>query len=168
MCSLVEIGEEISSVICPLVVTKLKLDMHPVNKHIPIIIAVLFLSIDCFCQTTIKTLDKSFACDSNLVFLVVEDMPDYFGGEEKLKLVLQEKLKFEKSVKGTAYVQFIVDCNGKAVGHFLLLGFNDEVDSKVLEEVSKIQNWKVGKHRGKAVDCIYTVVCKFKKGRMVL
>lgn len=133
-----------------------------------LVVLVMVSGCDSFGQGGYKTADRSLACDSNVVFAVIEDMPDYVGGVDKLKLELQKRLKFEKSVKGTVYIQLIVDCNGKAVGHVVMKGLSKEIDNRVLEEVSKIQNWKVGTHLSKAVDCFYTFSIKLKKGKVVL
>jgi periplasmic protein TonB len=99
-------------------------------------------------------------------YLVVEQMPDFPGGEGELYKYLQEHIKFpamarESGITGTVYVRFIVDKNGKISNVSLLRGVGGGCDEEAIRVVKCMPDWKPGKQNGIAVPVYYTLPVKF-------
>src|SRR6185436_20886720 len=65
--------------------------------------------------------------ESGPVFTIVEDMPDFPGGEDAMKKFLAENIKYpdeavRNNVQGTVYVSFVVQQDGKIVDTKVLRG----------------------------------------------
>lgn len=90
------------------------------------------------------------------VFIVVEDMPSFPGGEEERLKYLQNNLKVPAIVKdarvnGTAHIGFIIDEEGNVTEVKLLKGVNPHFDKEALRVVNQMPKWIPGRQRGKEV-----------------
>ncbi len=100
------------------------------------------------------------------VFVVVEDMPSYKGGNnlffEKLKkLVKQEKVK-DSNLSGVVNVQFRVNVNGKIENIRARNRTGNQEANIAVSLVSLLGDWKPGIQRGKPVQCYVSVPVEFK------
>ena len=98
--------------------------------------------------------------------LVVEQMPDFPGGEGELYKYLQEHIKFppmarESGITGTVYVRFIVDKKGKISNVTLLRGIGGGCDEEALRVVRGMPDWKPGRQNGIPVPVYFTLPVKF-------
>jgi len=99
------------------------------------------------------------------VFFVVEDMPEYPGGQVELALMvqkMQKKLVSVKKVKGTAKVAFTVDTKGKVTDIKVVEKDNDGAAKGAYIIAKEMKDWKPGKQRGKAVPVKYLLPVEFK------
>jgi periplasmic protein TonB len=99
-------------------------------------------------------------------FLVVEQMPDFPGGEQALYKYLQENIKFppmarESGITGTVYVRFVVDKKGKISNVTLLRGIGGGCDEEAIRVVQNMPNWNAGKQNGIPVPVYFTLPVKF-------
>jgi periplasmic protein TonB len=99
-------------------------------------------------------------------FLVVEQMPDFPGGEKALYEYLQKNIKFppmarESGITGTVYVRFIVDKKGKISNVALLRGIGGGCDEEAIRVVQKMPDWNPGKQNGMPVPVYFTLPVKF-------
>jgi protein TonB len=99
-------------------------------------------------------------------FLVVEQMPDFPGGEAELYKYLQANIKFpsmarDAGITGTVYVRFIVDKYGKISNVTLLRGIGGGCDQEALRVVKAMPDWKPGKQNGMPVPVYFTLPIKF-------
>ena len=113
-------------------------------------------------------LDRSEACDKDLVFMVVEQMPKYKEGIKQLEKDLNEVISFDKKIKDEFYLRCTINCEGKIFGFKERKSSKPEVAEKIKTELIKLQNWKAGKHRETSVDCFYSFKVKIKKGKIKL
>ncbi|MBN2272769.1 MAG: TonB family protein [Bacteroidales bacterium] len=110
---------------------------------------------------TLSEADISFPSEENrkeeeLVFVVVEDMPEYPGGMDAFRRFIADNIKLSEEISGTGikgkvYVQFTVDTDGSLTDVKILRGLDPSVDREVLRVVKLSPRWKPGKQRGKPV-----------------
>ena len=101
------------------------------------------------------------------VLSMVDEMPEYPGGQEALRTWLAENITYPEeakndSIQGIVYVTFIVDEQGKVTDSKLARGASPALDKEALRVVNAMPAWKPGKHKGKEVKVSYTVPISFK------
>lgn len=112
------------------------------------------------------TEDQQIVEETMEPFLVVEQMPDFPGGEGELYKYLQEHTKFpamarESGITGTVYIRFIVDKKGKISNVTLLRGIGGGCDEEAIRVVQTMPDWKPGKQNGMPVPVYFTLPVKF-------
>ncbi len=101
------------------------------------------------------------------VFFIVEEMPEFPGGELALKKFIGNSIKYpviaqENGIQGKVYVTFVVDKFGKTTKARVVRGVDPLLDKEALRVVSQLPIWKPGMQKGKAVNIAYTVPINFK------
>jgi protein TonB len=100
-------------------------------------------------------------------FVVVEDMPQYPGGEAAMYKWLGKNIKYpqvakENGIEGKVYVQFIIDEKGKVRDAKVVRGIGGGCDEEALRVVKEMPEWKPGKQRGKPVRVQFTIPIHFQ------
>lgn len=100
------------------------------------------------------------------VFFIVEDMPEFPGGDAALKKFLVEAVKYpviaqENGIQGKVYVTFVVDKDGSVTNAVIARGVDPSLDKEALRVVNSQPKWKPGKQRGKPVKVSFTVPISF-------
>lgn len=100
-------------------------------------------------------------------FVVVEDMPEFPGGEAAMYKWLGKNIKYpqvakENGIEGKVFVRFIVDGSGKVKESQVLRGIGGGCDEEALRVVNKMPAWKPGKQRGKPVNVQFTIPIHFQ------
>ncbi len=101
------------------------------------------------------------------VFLIVEKMPEFPGGEPALRKFIAENVKYpplaqENDISGKVYVRFVVTKTG-AVGEVQVVRSVDKLlDDEAVRVVKDLPNFKPGQQRGKPVSVWYTVPIDFQ------
>ncbi len=100
------------------------------------------------------------------VFFIVEDMPEFPGGEEALRKYIAQSVKYpviaqENGIQGRVYVSFVVNTKGKVTDVKIARGVDPNLDKEAIRVVNAMPEWKPGKQRGKAVKVSYTVPINF-------
>lgn len=101
------------------------------------------------------------------VFTIVEEMPQYPGGDEKRLKFLAENIQFpvaasESGIQGTVYVSFIVNTNGKIMDVKILRGIGGGCDEEAMRVVKQMPRWIPGKQNGKYVRVLYNMPIVFR------
>ena len=101
------------------------------------------------------------------VFFIVEEMPEFPGGEQALrefiaKTVVYPDAAVKKGIQGKVYVTFVVGTDGNVKNAKIARGVDPSLDAEALRVVGKMNGWKPGKQRGKVVNVSYTVPINFK------
>jgi protein TonB len=96
------------------------------------------------------------------IFRVVEQMPEFPGGEKEMYKWLAENIKYpqvarENGIEGKVYVEFVVDKTGKVGDVKILRGPGGGTNEEAERVVKKMPRWKAGKQRGKPVSVRYTI-----------
>lgn len=100
------------------------------------------------------------------VFFIVEEMPEFPGGELALRTYLAQSIKYpviaqENGVQGKVYVTFVVDKDGSISDATVARGVDPSLDQEALRVVNSLPKWKPGKQRGQPVRVSYTVPINF-------
>jgi protein TonB len=104
--------------------------------------------------------------ESAQVFFIVEDMPEFPGGEMALRAYIANAIKYpviaqENGIQGKVYVTFVVGRDGKVTNATIARGVDPSIDKEALRVVNSLPTWKPGKQRGKPVNVSYTVPINF-------
>ncbi|MBL7966694.1 MAG: M56 family metallopeptidase [Prolixibacteraceae bacterium] len=100
------------------------------------------------------------------VFSIVEQMPDFPGGELALRKHIAWSVKYpvsaqEKGVQGKVFVNFVVGKDG-SVGHAKIArGVDPALDAEALRVVNSLPKWNPGRNKGEVVAVSYTLPINF-------
>jgi len=102
-----------------------------------------------------------------VIFTVVEKMPEYPGGKEAMFKFIGSNVKYpsearKNGIHGTSYITYIVEKDGKVNDVRLLRGFDKDCDAEAMRVVKMMPNWKPGMQKGKAVRVQYNLPISFK------
>jgi protein TonB len=101
------------------------------------------------------------------VFVIVEDMPEFPGGELALRKWIADNVKYpviaaENGIQGKVYVTFVVGTDGKITNARVARGVDPSLDQEAIRVVNQLPKWKPGMQRGKPVRVSYTVPINFQ------
>jgi len=102
------------------------------------------------------------------IFDVVEEMPEFPGGMEKLYPYLSSKVKYprisvDNNSQGKALINFTVEKDGSLTDVKVIKSSADKFCNKeAIRVVEGMPKWTPGKQRGKLVRVSYTIPVKFK------
>ncbi|HPE75219.1 MAG TPA: M56 family metallopeptidase [Draconibacterium sp.] len=110
----------------------------------------------------LKTLDSD-----EQIFFIVEDMPEFPGGEMALRTYIANAVKYpvtaqEKGIQGKVYVTFVVGKDGFVKNTSIAKGVDPSLDSEALRVINNLPKWKPGIQKGVPVNVSYTVPINFK------
>jgi periplasmic protein TonB len=109
---------------------------------------------------------KEEAVDDTQVFVQVEQMPEFPGGEAALIHFLATSVKYpqvaqENGIQGRVYVSFIVDTDGSVINTVIARGVDPSLDKEAIRVVAGMPGWKPGRQFGKPVKVAFTVPINF-------
>jgi periplasmic protein TonB len=99
-------------------------------------------------------------------FVVVEQMPEFPGGEIALRNWINSHIKYpflaeQNNVEGKVYVQFVVDKDGNVCCAKIVRSCDPSLEQEALRVVSSLPRWNPGRQRGDPVKVAYTVPINF-------
>ena len=99
-------------------------------------------------------------------FMVVENMPEFPGGDLGLMKYIQKNVKYppiakEYNITGKVYVSFIVDKSGAVTNVKVVRGVDKNLDAEAVRVVKSLPKYKPGKQRGKPVRVMFTIPINF-------
>lgn len=100
------------------------------------------------------------------IFTIVEQMPSFPGGDEKLYQFLGENMKYppmakDAGIQGIVYVTFVVKEDGSISDVRVLRGIGGGCNEEAIRVIKKMPKWKPGKQRGKSVRVQYNMPVRF-------
>lgn len=106
------------------------------------------------------------SAEETQIFMVVESMPEFPGGEAALYKFLAENIKYpqmakESGIQGRVFVTFVVERDGKVTDVRVLRGIGGGCDEEAIRVVKNMPKWAPGKQRGKSVRVQYNLPVKF-------
>jgi protein TonB len=112
---------------------------------------------------------KIFSQDTvvdNKVYTVVENVPEYPGGEAALMEFFSGNIQYPAAAKeagttGTVIVHFVVEKDGSVTNAKVMQGLSGGCNEEVLRVVKLMKKWTPGKQNGKAVRVLYNLPVKF-------
>ncbi len=104
--------------------------------------------------------------DEDPVFVVVEEMPTFKGGNDELYNYMASNIKYPEEAKkdgitGITYITFVVEKDGSVSNAKVLRGFNDACDQEALRVVEAMPDWNPGKQKGQPVRVQFNLPIKF-------
>ncbi|WP_372753415.1 carboxypeptidase-like regulatory domain-containing protein [Labilibaculum sp.] len=111
-----------------------------------------------------KTVEKTKQHKSEkeeMVFVVVEDMPQFPGSSKALTKFVQSKTK-KYDLTGKAKIGFTVNPQGKVINTKVVEKDNDKLGRAAAEIIAQSPLWTPGKQRGKAVPVKYLIDVEFE------
>ena len=100
------------------------------------------------------------------IFLVVEQMPSFPGGEAKMYGYIGKNIEYprmakESGISGRVFVTFVVEKDGAVTDVQILRGIGGGCDEEAVRVIKSMPRWKPGKQRGKPVRVQYRMPIKF-------
>ena len=101
------------------------------------------------------------------VYSVVEQMPEFPGGDKGFHQFIADNVKYpieakEKGIRGIVYVNFIVEPDGSVFDIRVLRGIGGGCDEESVRVVKSMPKFKPGMQNGEAVRVSYTVPVIFR------
>jgi protein TonB len=92
----------------------------------------------------------------DMVYNIVEQMPEFYGGSETLKLYVQSRLKSienENNLSGKIIVNFVVDENGVVSNPKIIKTVQglQNYEKAVIRIFNEMPKWKAGVQSGRTV-----------------
>ena len=109
--------------------------------------------------------------DSDMVdvYMIVEQMPEFPGGQDALDKYIRENLrysevigKYQVDAAGRIFVNFIVEPDGSITNVKVLRGIYEHYDEEAVRVVKSMPKWNPGKQYDKPVRVSYTIPVVFK------
>ena len=102
--------------------------------------------------------------DEGEPFMIVDQMPEFPGGEEALKQYIKDNARFgdvfkeyQCDVAGRIFVDFVVESDGSITNVKVLRGVEKHFDEEAVRVISSMPQWKPGMLKGKPVSVRYMV-----------
>jgi len=100
-------------------------------------------------------------------FAIVEQMPEYPGGEKAMFEYLMANLKYPQSclddkIQGRVLVTFVVEKDGSITDTEVVKSVNPDLDAEALRVVKGMPAWTPGKQKGQEVRVRFTIPVIFK------
>ena len=105
--------------------------------------------------------------DKNGVYQIVEEMPQYTGGEAAMMEYVAKNIVYpqearDKEISGRVFVSFIVEKDGSVNEVNVKKGIGGGCDEEAVRVVKAMPKWKPGKMKGEAVRVRYQMPINFK------
>ena len=100
-------------------------------------------------------------------FDVVEQMPEFPGGQEALMQFLRQEVKYpkeaeEKGLQGRVVVRYIIEKDGSISEVEIAKSVNEYLDAEAIRVVNAMPKWKPGKQKGEPVRVKFTLPITFR------
>ena len=101
------------------------------------------------------------------IFIIVESMPAFPGGVEKLIEYLHNNIKYptqakEIGIQGKVFVSFVIEKDGSVSDIILLRGIGGGCDEEAIRVIKNMPKWMPGKQRNIPVRVRFTLPVSFR------
>lgn len=130
-------------------------------KKAILFIVLIFGNLTVFAQTDTAKIQES------KVFTIVEQMPEFPGGDAALLKFLQNNIQYpslerDNDIQGRVIVGFTVFEDGTVGDVNVKRGVSKGLDEEAVRVVKKLPNFKPGKQQGKPVNVYYSLPIVYK------
>jgi len=100
------------------------------------------------------------------VFLVVEEMPEFPGGNGAMMKYIASNIKYpriasQQGLEGRVIVTFVINGQGEVSNVDVIKGIGGGCDEEALRVIKSLPKWKAGRQNGRPVSVKFTVPIKF-------
>jgi TonB family protein len=104
--------------------------------------------------------------EEELVFLIVEEMPEFPGGADAMgkyitNNIIYPKEAVKKGISGVVYVQFVVEKDGLVDQVKIARGVHELLDNEAIRVVKSMPKWKPGMQKGEPVSVSFIIPVNF-------
>jgi TonB family protein len=139
-------------------------------KIIQITLISLFaisISFNTLAQTETLESDTINTQQDDEVFTIVEDLPEYIGGNQKMHEFIGNNLNYpadakQNFIQGIVYISFVVEKDGTVSNVKVARGIGHGCDEEAIRVVSSMPAWKPGKQKGKPVRVKFNLPIRYK------
>ena len=114
-------------------------------------------------------MEPQYDTDKNKIYNVVEQMPEYPGGQAALLKFIGDNLKYPKEMvgcfQGRIRVRFYVDSLGHVCDPQIIIGMDSALDREVLRVVRLFPDFIPGQHEGRKVNVYVNLPISFDPNR---
>jgi len=101
------------------------------------------------------------------VFVVVEEMPEFPGGSQALRLFIAKSISYpaeaqKEKIQGIVFVSFVVSSTGKVENAKVERSACPALDAEAIRVINSLPEWKPGRQRGQNVSVEYSMPIEFK------
>ncbi len=148
---------------------------HPVKRiryvlFLPLLAVITIASAN---TTTMRAMPEIIQLEQTQVqpqdstYTMVEQMPEFLGGEAALFEYLSKNVSYPESAKkdkieGRVFVTFVISDEGVVKDVSVIKGVRTDIDNEAIRVVKAMPNWKPGTHNGKNVNVLYNLPMSFK------
>ena len=130
-----------------------KIEMKRKKENLDEIVVVGYTSSE---KTTRNDRKPSTGSEGEPIFTVVEEMPQFPGGQAALMQYIARNIKYpviaqENGIQGRVVCQFIIDERGNTADVQVVQGVDPLLDKEAVRLIEEMPRWKPGKQRGKPV-----------------
>ncbi len=101
------------------------------------------------------------------IFKVVEQMPEFPGGNAELFKFLGKNISYpkaaaKKGLEGMVVITFVVEPDGRITGAKVVKQVSDDIDAEALRVINAMPKWQAGLQRGIKVSVQYNLPIRFE------
>ncbi|MBR4391407.1 MAG: TonB family protein [Bacteroidales bacterium] len=105
--------------------------------------------------------------DNDSIYNIVEVMPEFPGGMEKMMNYLSGNIKYpeeakDKGISGRVFLSFVIEKDGSVNEVKVMRSVDPLLDNEAVRVVKAMPKWKPGMQKGKAVRVSYVLPISFK------
>ena len=106
--------------------------------------------------------------DDDLIFVQVDEGPEFPGGMEALQKFIEDNMQYpriaaENNIYGKVYVTFVIDTDGTVLNPRLLRNIGGGCGAEAIRIVKMMPQWKPGMQKGKPVRVPYNLPVLFDR-----
>jgi periplasmic protein TonB len=126
--------------------------------------ATVFTEVQEFAPITMGVAEEEI--EEDVIFTVVEDQPQFPGGESARVKFLSDNLRYptmarEAGIQGTVFVTFVVERDGSVTDVRVLRGIGGGCDEEAVRVVQNMPRWQPGRQRGQPVRVQFNMPIRF-------
>lgn len=131
-----------------------------------IMVAISACSISKQSSTRVKVAPTSEIAPAD-IFVVVEEMPQYPGGDKAMSDFIYKNLQYpkeakDKNIQGRVICRFAIMADGSVGNVSVLKGVDPLLDAEAIRVLKLTNGWKPGMQGGKPVNVWYSVPIIFE------
>ena len=128
---------------------------------------ILLVALALFCCTS--AMAQIMVVDEE-IFLVVENEPEFPGGEDSLYAYIARNIKYPEAAKkekieGRVFVTFVIEKDGQVSSAKILRDIGGGCGEEAIRVVKSMPKWKPGTQRGKPVRFQFNLPVSFLLGK---
>jgi protein TonB len=124
-------------------------------------------TVSCYLPNLPEEPDEGDPSDENYVHKTVDELPEFPGGEDKMKEYIHKRIKYPKAaledgISGRVVLSVIVEKDGSLSGLEILRAIDPDLDKEAIRIIKGMPKWKPGKYQGEVVRVQYTIPIGFR------